>query len=163
MLERDDAKRTGTDRHAIERDAIDVGIGRKQMLWKDDGRWNGRREEVGHEWRVRALEMNDDGVAVFPVDAANLIVGRSPEHVVVRVDHLLPRKNHVVGGERRAVLPRHSGPQVVDDREAVAADVAVLLTWDARREFGNELVAVAPVEEPAAPELREVVVDRLGS
>jgi len=46
---------------------------------------------------------------------------------------------------------------------AVAADVAVLLTWDARREFGNELVAVAPVEEPAAPELREVVVDRLGS
>ena len=130
------------------------------MLRQDGDRGAAHREKASDERRVCLLEVDDDRMIVASVNRLDVVVSLTSADEVAGVHDLLPRVDHVVRGERSAVLPFDAAPKVIDYGKSVAGDVAVGQRWDTLCKFGLVLVLIVPIVEIAGPEHRNVYVDR---
>jgi hypothetical protein len=112
-------------RRTVERNAIEIGIGREQVARVHRDRDRRLRQERRDEWCIRTIETHDDRRCIEPVDPHDMRVRRSVPHVGARVHDGVPGKDHVVGREGFAVVPTHAAAQMIGDREAIARDPAV--------------------------------------
>jgi hypothetical protein len=150
----DHLERSGANRRAVVRNAVEVVILRQQVAWVDRIRRRRHGEERADERRERMIEVDDRGEPVGRVDPRDVVVALPAADVVVRVHHRVPREHDVAHVERRSVLPRHALAQVIGNRPPVARDPAVRQARHDGRKLGHQLVGIAVVEQVAGPEHR---------
>ena len=99
----DVTERADPDRLAVVGIPIDVGRVLEHVFRNDRRVGAGASEERHDEGRIRLGHTKDDRVLVGFVDLRDLIPAVAPDHVGLRIEDHLGRKDHVVGVEGRAV------------------------------------------------------------
>jgi hypothetical protein len=100
--------RTGPDRRAVERYAVDIRILRKKMLGQNVIRRVALAEERIDGRRKHSFHVKDDRIVVRNVDGGNLVVAALRANVVALVHDGLPGELDVLAGEGHAVVPLYA-------------------------------------------------------
>ncbi len=127
----------GTYRRGVERYVIEICVFCKQVLRKNAVRGIALGEDRIHGRREDPFQMHDDRVVVGRCHRSDLVVAAARHDVVARVHDRLPGEFYVATRKGRAILPFHSVPQVVRDRQPVFADSSVLKGGHERGKVGN--------------------------
>ncbi len=124
-LEVDEAVRSGPDRLQVGGRLAALGPPERVEDMLGENSAAVAAEGIGPE-RLGLVEGDLDGVAVDPVDLRDLVVGAAAHRGGGRVGDELVGEDHVVGGDRLAVVPGHALLEAPRDRGEIASEPAVL-------------------------------------
>ena len=152
----DDAVGTGADRRQVggRLAALRAGVVAEHVLGQDRAR---RADEgVGPE-RRRPRELHDHRVLVDLLDH-DVLVGAAGHRRRRGIARIIPGEDHVVGGERPAVVPGDAGLDFPDHRLAVGGERAVFAARDRSGETGPEIAIAVPARQRLVEDAAAVLV-----
>ena len=155
-LELDEPVRAGADRLEVRRRLARLGalIGLEQVLRDDHAGWP---TKASAQNGVGLSKRHPHGQRVDLLDR-DVLVAADGHRGGRRVGGVFPVEDHVVGGERLAVVPLHARLELPDDRLAVAGQAAVLESGNLGGEHRHEVAVGVPAGQRLVEDARGLLV-----